>query len=49
LIKLKEHYGDLPLKIVLDNARYQHCEFVENAAKKLKYYAFIFYLHIRQI
>ena len=35
LIKLKEHYGDLPLKIVLDNARYQHCEFVENAAKKL--------------
>ena len=34
-IKLKEHYGDLPLKIVLDNARYQHCEFVENAANKL--------------
>jgi len=35
LMKLKEHYGDLPLKIVLDNARYQHCEFVEDAAKKL--------------
>jgi transposase len=35
LIKLKEHYGELPLKIVLDNARYQHCEFVENAANKL--------------
>ena len=34
-IKLKEHYGDLPLKIVLDNARYQHCEFVENTANKL--------------
>jgi transposase len=34
-IKLKEHYGELPLKIVLDNARYQHCEFVENAANKL--------------
>ena len=32
---LKEHYGDLPLKIVLDNARYQHCKFVEEAAKKL--------------
>ena len=35
LIKIKEHYGDLPVKIVLDNARYQHCEFVENAANKL--------------
>ncbi|MCK9204471.1 MAG: IS630 family transposase [Bacteroidales bacterium] len=35
LIKLKEHYGDLPVKIVLDNARYQHCEVVENAANKL--------------
>jgi transposase len=35
LIKLKEHYGELPLKIVLDNARYQHCEFVVNAANKL--------------
>jgi len=35
LIQLKKHYGDLPLKIVLDNARYQHCKFVENAATKL--------------
>lgn len=32
LKQLKEHYGDLPLKIVLDNARYQHCKLVENAA-----------------
>lgn len=31
--QLKEHYGDLPLKIVLDNARYQHCEFVKQAAE----------------
>ncbi|MBI4648348.1 MAG: IS630 family transposase [Bacteroidia bacterium] len=29
------YYGDLPLKIVLDNARYQHCKFVEEVAKKL--------------
>ncbi len=35
LIKLREHYGNSPLKIVLDNARYQHCQFVENAANKL--------------
>jgi len=34
-IKLKEHYGEIPLKIVLDNARYQHCKLVEQAAKKL--------------
>ncbi len=33
--QLKAHYGDLPLKIVLDNARYQHCKFVEEAAIKL--------------
>jgi len=33
--QLKTHYGDLPLKIVLDNARYQHCKFVEEAAIKL--------------
>jgi transposase len=33
--QLKEHYGNLPLKIVLDNARYQHCELVESAAKLL--------------
>lgn len=35
LKELKEHYGDMPLKIVLDNARYQHCKFVEEAAEKL--------------
>lgn len=35
LKQLKEHYGNLPLKIVLDNARYQHCKFVEEEAKKL--------------
>jgi transposase len=35
LKQLKEHYGDLPIKIVLDNARYQHCKFVEDAANKL--------------
>jgi len=33
--KLREHYGDMPLKIVLDNARYQHCKLVEAAAKRL--------------
>jgi transposase len=33
--QIKEHYGALPLKIVLDNARYQHCTFVEEAAKSL--------------
>lgn len=35
LKKLREIYVDLPLKIVLDNARYQHCSLVENAAKEL--------------
>lgn len=35
LKQLKEHYRDLPLKIVLDNARYQHCKFVEAAAKAM--------------
>lgn len=30
-----DHYGALPLKIVLDNARYQHCRLVEKAAKEL--------------
>jgi transposase len=35
LKQLKEHYGELPLKIVLDNARYQHCKHVEAAAKQL--------------
>lgn len=35
LKQLKEYYGDVPLKIVLDNARYQHCKLVEAAAKQL--------------
>lgn len=35
LIQLKQHYGDMPLKIVLDNARYQHCKLVEEAANRL--------------
>ena len=35
LQQLKEHYVDLPLKIVLDNARYQHCKLVEEAANEL--------------
>lgn len=35
LIQLKNHYGDIPLKIVLDNARYQHCKLVEEAATNL--------------
>ena len=35
LKKLRKHYGDMPLKIVLDNARYQHCKLVEEAAKSL--------------
>ncbi|NVO04431.1 MAG: IS630 family transposase [Bacteroidetes bacterium] len=33
--KLRVHYGDMPVKIVLDNARYQHCKFVEEAAKTM--------------
>ena len=35
LKQLRELYVDLPLKIVLDNARYQHCKLVENTAKEL--------------
>jgi transposase len=35
LEQLKAQYGNLPLKIVLDNARYQHCKFVEEAAVRL--------------
>ena len=35
LKQLKTHYGDLPIKIVLDNARYQHCKLVEQAASQL--------------
>ena len=33
--QLREHYVDVPLKIVLDNARYQHCALVEEVAKSL--------------
>ena len=32
---LKEHYVNLPLKIVLDNARYQRCKLVKEKAKEL--------------
>ena len=35
LKQLREFYVDLPIKIVLDNARYQHCKLVEDAAKNL--------------
>ena len=35
LLQLRQHYGDIPLKIVLDNARYQHCTLVEETAKEL--------------
>jgi transposase len=35
LKQLRGLYQDLPLKIVLDNARYQHCKLVEDAAKEL--------------
>jgi len=35
LKQLRKVYVDLPLKIVLDNARYQHCKLVENAAREL--------------
>lgn len=42
LKKLREHYLDLPITIVLDNARYQHCQLVEQAAEKIRNYAVIF-------
>lgn len=35
LHQLKKQYSDLPLKIVLDNARYQHCKMVEEEANQL--------------
>lgn len=35
LRQIKELYPSLPIKIVLDNARYQHCKLVEEAAKSL--------------
>jgi transposase len=32
---IAQHYKDRPVHIVLDNARYQHCQFVKEAALKL--------------
>jgi transposase len=36
LHQLREHYPGPPLKIVLDNARYQHCNLVKSVAESLK-------------
>lgn len=36
LKQLKKQYADLPLIIILDNARYQHCKLVEDVAKELE-------------
>ena len=47
LKQLKEYYGDMALKIVLDNARYQHCKLVEDAAKQLNI-TLLFYLLIHR-
>jgi transposase len=35
LKQLRKKYTDVPLKIVLDNARYQHCRIVEQEAHRL--------------
>lgn len=35
LHQLKQTYLDKPIKIVLDNAKYQHCKAVEQVAKEL--------------
>lgn len=35
LRKLRAEFADLPLVIVLDNARYQHCQFIEQLAAEL--------------
>lgn len=35
LIQLKQEYGDKPIAIILDNARYQHCFVVTTFAKSL--------------
>ena len=35
LRKLARHYGSLPIYVVLDNARYQHCNFVKELAASL--------------
>jgi len=34
LKELRLYYGQSPIKIVLDNARYQHCDLVQQAAQK---------------
>ena len=35
LKQLRLHYGSIPLKIVLDNARYQHCQLVREQAEQM--------------
>lgn len=35
LYLLKEKFNDLPIKIILDNAKYQHCAYVLNYAQEL--------------
>jgi transposase len=35
LNQLRIYYGNIPIKIVLDNARYQHCKLVEEVARRL--------------
>gem|GEM_PF-3549297 len=35
LRKLQAEFSDLPLVIVLDNARYQHCLFIKDLAHEL--------------
>lgn len=35
LKQIKEHFYDLPIVIVLDNARYQHCQLVQKIAEEL--------------
>jgi transposase len=35
LKQLRLHYGSIPLKIVLDNARYQHCRLVREQAEQM--------------
>jgi transposase len=35
LERIAKQYAGLPIHIILDNARYQHCEFVKEAALKL--------------
>ena len=33
LIKISQKYGELPISIVLDNARYQKCKLVQQTSK----------------